>query len=57
VHEDAQVRTPQQLYEAANAAIREAIRWEKDPHGIKLAQLRRRDAEIMRSMAREALRL
>lgn len=48
--------TAAELFERANAAERDAIRWRRDPHGQHMATLRHRDAKALRDMARARLR-
>lgn len=48
--------TPAELYEAANKAAADAMRWRRAPEGGCLAKIRRRDAKALRAMARAALR-
>lgn len=43
------------LYMAANRASADAIRWARDPAGIRLAAIRSADAEALRSLARAKL--
>lgn len=46
------MKTPAQLYEAANRAAAEAMRWAREPDGARLAALRRQDARALRALAR-----
>lgn len=45
-----------ELLRRANAASADAIRWGRDPNGVGLAELRRRDAIHLRGMAKALLR-
>ena len=40
------------LYEAANRAAADAMRWSREPNGEAIARIRRQDAETLRSLAR-----
>lgn len=46
------MKTPAELFEAANRAAADAIRWAREPGGERLAALRRQDARGLRALAR-----
>lgn len=50
------MNVPANLYERANQAAADAIRYARDPNGQLMAAMRHRDAETLRSLARAALR-
>lgn len=47
--------TAAQLYERANAAAADAVRWARQPNGELMAKVRHRDAIALRAMARARL--
>lgn len=47
-------KTASQLYEAANRAAADAIRFRRCPNGGRMASMRSQDATTLRAMARSA---
>lgn len=45
-----------QLFTKANEVAADAIRFARDPNGVLMAAMRRRDADTLRALARARLR-